>query len=159
MKLSLLQKAMLAIIGILFPILITFLITYRLNKEHVQETILAGITAIADGYEGQIYQFLERSKGRALDFSSDGFIRDQLMKINQGQKSAVEPLNQHLIKNKMPLDKTIQAIYIISINNRVASSTDPYSIGKYTFKIYLTCFIYSAYKNRFKINKTKNRGN
>ncbi|MBI3754047.1 MAG: cache domain-containing protein [Deltaproteobacteria bacterium] len=132
MRLSLLQKAILAVIVILLPIFITFLITYHLNKTQIEQGILEDLTFIAEGYEGQIYQFLEMSKRRVSDFSSDGFIRDQLKKISQGQKSAVEPLNQHLIKNKMPLDKSIQAIYIISLNNRVAASTDPFSVGKYT---------------------------
>lgn len=131
-RLSLFQKAALAVIVILLPIFITFLITYQLNKKQIKQGILEDLTLIAAGYETQIYQFLEMSKRRAMDFSSDGFIRDHLKNISRGQTSAVEPLNRHLIRNKMPLDKAIQAIYVISLNNRVAASTDRFSVGKYT---------------------------
>ncbi|MBI5892687.1 MAG: EAL domain-containing protein [Deltaproteobacteria bacterium] len=133
-RFSILQKTFLGVVIILIPILITFLITYNLIKEHLKKGVLNNITALAEVYEGQVYQFLDMTKGRALDFSSDGFIRESLQKIIDGQRndkiSAVEPLNEHLIKNKMSLDKTIYAIHVISLNGRITASTDKSAIGR-----------------------------
>lgn len=130
-RFSILQKTFLGVVIILIPILITFLVTYNLIKEHLKKAVLNNITALAEVYEGQVYQFLAMSKGRALDFASDGFIRESLQKIIQGQMNAIEPLNKHLAENKMPLDKTISDIYIISLDGRIVSAAlDRSKIGK-----------------------------
>ena len=55
----------------------------------MKQRILDTLTVIAEAYEGQIYQFLEKSKIRAQDFASDGFIRTQLQKAVRGNTSAI----------------------------------------------------------------------
>ena len=67
---------------------------------------------------------------RAQDFASDGFIRTQLQKAIHGNTSAFSKLNKHLIKNKIVLDKTINAVCILSLEGRVVASTDKAKIGK-----------------------------
>lgn len=130
-RFSILQKTFLGVVIILIPILITFLITYNLIREHLKKTVLNNITALAEVYEGQVYQFLAMSKGRALDFASDGFIRESLQEIIQGKTKASAELNEHLLKNKMILDKTIHDIYIISLDGRIVSAAlDRSKIGK-----------------------------
>src|SRR3989337_276706 len=104
-KLSLKSKALLGIIFVLLPILITFFIVYNQNRTYLKQHILDTLTVIAEAYEGQVYQFLERAKMRAQDFASDGFIRTQLQKVIHGNISVVSKLNKHLVKNKLVLDK------------------------------------------------------
>lgn len=126
---SLLHKALLALTALALPLLITFAYTYNLNKNILKKDALKNLTIIAEAYEGQVYQFIEMQRRRAQDFSSDGFIRDQLQKIVNGNKSAVSSLNSHLIKNKLPLDKFVHNIYIISPDGRIAASTHGTAIG------------------------------
>lgn len=129
-KLSLKKKALLGIIFVLLPIFITFLIVYNQNRTYLKQRILDTLTVIAESYEGQVYQFLEKAKMRAQDFASDGFIRTQLQKVVSGNVSAVSKLNKHLVKNKLPLDKTIYAIAILSLEGRVIASTYISEIGR-----------------------------
>ena len=129
-NLSLKSKALLGIIFVLLPIFITFLVVYNQNRVYLKQRILDTLTVIAESYEGQVYQFLEKAKTRAQDFSSDGFIRTQLQKVVRGNVSAVNKLNKHLVKNKLPLDKTIYAIAILSLEGRVIASTYVSEIGR-----------------------------
>ena len=129
-KLSLKDKALIGIIAILIPILITFVLVYSKNRIYLKNRVLDTLTVIAEAYEGQVYQFLERAKIRAQDFASDGFIRTQLQKAIHGNTSAINKLNKHLIKNKIVLDKTINTISILSLEGRVVASTNDAEIGR-----------------------------
>jgi len=128
-KFSLTRKAFLALFVILLPIVVTFIVTYRSNKELLRQGMLNDLTVIAELYERLIYQFIERSKQRALDFASDGFIGEKVREIINGNRHAVESLNDHLLKNKISLDKTIQVIHILSLDGHIIASTDNSVIG------------------------------
>src|SRR3989338_3649173 len=129
-KLSLKSKALLGIIFVLLPILITFFIVYNQNRAYLKQHILDTLTVIAEAYEGQVYQFLEKAKMRAQDFASDGFVRTQIQKAIHGNTSAMNKLNKHLIKNKLTLDKTINTINVLSLEGRVVASTNSAEIGR-----------------------------
>jgi len=124
LKLSLKEKAIIGIIATLVPILITFVLIYRQNRVYLKNRTLDTLTIIAEAYEGQVYQFLEMAKRRTHDFSSDGFIRTKLQEILHGNTSAIGELNEHLVKNKLVLDKTINVINILSLEGRVVASTN-----------------------------------
>src|SRR3972149_9469027 len=130
LNLSLKKKALIGIIIILLPIIITFLIVYNQNRVYLKQRILDTLTVIAEAYEGQVYQFLEKAKTRAQDFASDGFIRTHLQKAIHGNTSTSNKLNKHLVKNKLSLDKTINTINILSLEGRVVSSTNSAEIGR-----------------------------
>jgi len=127
---SLLAKALAAVIVVLLPILIGFAVMYHKNSVYLRQRILDAITVMSEAYEGQVYQFLELFKRRAQDFSSDGFIENQLQKIDNGNPHAAKALSEHLVKNKIVLDKAIHTINVISSDGRVVASTDHADIGK-----------------------------
>jgi PAS domain S-box-containing protein len=129
-KLSLKSKALLGIIVVLLPILITFFIVYNQNRAYLKQRILDTLTVIAEAYEGQVYQFLEKAKVRTQDFASDGFIRTQIQKTLRGNASAMNKLNKYLVKNKLALDKTINTINVLSLEGRVMASTNSAEIGR-----------------------------
>jgi diguanylate cyclase (GGDEF)-like protein/PAS domain S-box-containing protein len=122
-------KALIAIVIMLLPITVTFFWDYAKNKAAFEEHVLSEVTVIAELSEGLVYQFLEMSKRRAVDFSSDGFIRDSLSLIVKGDTSKVSALNDHLVRNKISLDDTISAIYVVSLSGLVVSSTDYAALG------------------------------
>ncbi|MBI5826597.1 MAG: response regulator [Deltaproteobacteria bacterium] len=127
-SISLFHKALLAVALLLLPILITFLHGYRNNREFLKKHILDDLTVIAGVYEGQVYQFLEMSRRRVQDFSSDGMIRNALEGASKGRAGS-RSLSEYLVRNKLVLDKTIKRIDVITLDGRVAASTDPGRIG------------------------------
>lgn len=124
MKLSLSKKALLSILIILLPVIASFFIGYISTKTNIEKHILDDLIVLTEAYEGQVYQFLEMSKRRVEDFASDGFIRERLKTALHGNKSAVNELNEYLAKNKEPIDKTIHAIHLVSLDGRIVASTD-----------------------------------
>ncbi|HHT9114546.1 MAG TPA: hypothetical protein ACFYD0_14645, partial [Candidatus Wunengus sp. YC65] len=129
-KLSLKEKAFIGVVAILIPILITFVLIYSKNKVYLKNRVLDTLTVIAEAYEGQVYQFLEKAKIRAQDFASDGFIRTHLQKAIHSNTSTSNKLNKHLVKNKLSLDKTINTINILSLEGRVVASTNNAEMGR-----------------------------
>ncbi|MBI5253641.1 MAG: PAS domain S-box protein [Euryarchaeota archaeon] len=114
----------------LVPIALVGYSSYSANKESLEKQVLDDLALVAEAYEGHVYHFSELAKRRTEDFSSDGYIRDSLEKIVKGDPSAAKNLNSHLLKNKMPLDKTIHGINVIDLSGRVVASTDEREIGK-----------------------------
>lgn len=127
---SLSQKAFLALVALFLPVVITIFAGYRSNNEYLQKLVLNDFDVMADGFERLIYQFLDMNQRRVQDFASDGFISEQMNKIIKGDNKAVKSLSEHLIKRKLPLNKTIHSIYVINLKGIVVASTDPSSIGK-----------------------------
>lgn len=130
MKLSLKEKAVIGIIAVVIPILITFALVYGKNRIYLKSRVLHILSVIAESYEGQVYQFLEKGKIRAQDFASDGFIRTYLQKALRGNTTAISKLNKHLVRNKLSLDGTINTINILSMDGRVVASTKSSEMGK-----------------------------
>ncbi|MEK7313384.1 MAG: PAS domain-containing protein, partial [Deltaproteobacteria bacterium] len=114
---------------VLLPIVITFVVGYSRNKTYMKKEALNDVVALAEVYEGLVYQFLEMNKRRAADFASDGFVRDSLKRIVKGDKSVVSVLNAHLLRNKLPLDNTLRSIHVMDRFGRVVASTDKNAIG------------------------------
>ncbi|MCR4288200.1 MAG: cache domain-containing protein, partial [Deltaproteobacteria bacterium] len=129
-NLKLFHKAAIALGIILLPLFIAFLTGYIRNKAHFEENILHDMTGTSDLYEALIHQFIEKTKDRAEDFSSDGHIRAELEKILNGKKGLSGPLGTYLSRNKLPLDKTISRICVISGSGIVVASTDSRTVGQ-----------------------------
>ena len=86
---------------------------------------------ISDSIEGQVWAYLDSVKSRTVDFSSDGFIRDKLKEISETRSpGSIAELNDHLIKNKKPIDDTLLNILITDINGIVVGATDLEELGK-----------------------------
>lgn len=104
----------------------------NISKEALNEEISNGVLRLAEAKEGQIFAYLDSIESKTIDFSSDGFIRDSLEKINKGedQIQIVAALNIHLKENKQSLDETITGILIADLNGKVVASTDEDEIGE-----------------------------
>mgnify|MGYP001611564553 CR=1 FL=1 len=128
-RLTLLKKALIFFSILLIPAGLIYVFAYFQNKKTLERYVLEDLAQLAEAYEGQVFQFLEMAKKRAVDFSSDGFIREQLAgAMKKGGPSAA--LNEHLAKNKLSLDKSIRSIHVLTLNGRVVASTEASSIGK-----------------------------
>ena len=109
----------------LIPISIITALYYLNARSTVEQQTLSWLTAIAESKKTHTQSFLDSKKGRVVDFSSDGFIRDILEKIAiKGTKSdAVSALKRHLKLNKKSLDSQITSIAVLDINGVVVAST------------------------------------
>ena len=131
MKPSLFKKILVAIIVILLPIIVSFIYIYHHDKQYLIDNIQKELTVIANAYEGQIYQFLEMSRGRVNDFATDGIIREHFQNIAEGRESGDKFLVDYLIKHKKSIDKSIHSISLMTFDGRILVSTDRSRIGKY----------------------------
>ncbi len=126
---SILQKALLAVAVMLLPVIITFTVTYVKSSRHIKRFAVDDLTVMAEAFEGQVYQFLEMSRRRARDFSSDRNIGDMASRLASGDGSAAGPLARYLTENKLPLEKNIIRICVISLDGVVLASTDASHVG------------------------------
>jgi len=124
---SLSKKTLLSLFIILLPIVVVTAYNYQHNRMLLIEKIKGELNVIADAFEVQVYQFLEMNKRRAEDFASDGFIRDETVRISKG--APAHALNAHLSRNKLPLDSTVRAIVITEPGGRVIASTKESLLG------------------------------
>ena len=114
----------------LVPLLIVGTISYFYGKKIAIEKLFNHLVSENDLRKEHIKTFLSAKKGRTIDFSSDGFIRDITKKIVNGiepshsREKDIEKLNYHLIRNKVPLDEDIIEIFIVDLNGRVISSSN-----------------------------------
>ncbi len=114
----------------LVPLLIVGMISYFYGKKIAVEILFDHFVSENDLRKEHIKTFLSAKKGRTIDFSSDGFIRDITKKIVNGiepsyyREKDIEKLNGHLLKNKVPLDEDIIEIFIVDLNGRVISSSN-----------------------------------
>lgn len=125
-KFSLLKKALTATALILLPILITFVVSYGKNRELLEKHLLEDLSLISDGFEGQVYQFIEMARRRSVDFATDGSI---ISVLKSGAASS-SGLSEHLTNNKLPIDSQIHAIAVISSTGTVVASTDAALAGQ-----------------------------
>ena len=118
------------IVGLtLVAIVANGLIDFRLSQNHLQAQTLENLVLVVDLQEGQVLNYLDKLKDRTTDFSSDGFIREELKKILAGDRQAVTDLSRHLLENKQSLDPLIFGIHIMDINGKVVASSRGTEIG------------------------------
>ena len=115
----------------LIPIFVITTVYYLNAKSALKNQILQKLTAITESKKIHTLTFMKAKRGRTIDFSSDGFIRDSLETIAQRgtQSYAVSNLNRHLKANKKLIDPQIKEIVIIGPDGIVASSTNQRVIG------------------------------
>lgn len=107
-----------------------FLLGY--SEESLKKQAFEDLTVLAEAEKGFILTFLEHIKGRVVDFSSDGLIRDYTEKIITAKsqpKDIANALNIHLRNNKQSVDPMIQGILVVDVSGKIIASTDEKEIG------------------------------
>src|SRR4030067_3874651 len=99
---SILHKALLAVVVTLLPVIITLAVTYINSSKHIKRFAVDDLTVMAEAFEGQVYQFIEMSRRRARDFSSDRTIRDLTTALVSGDGCVAAPLSGYLFANILP---------------------------------------------------------
>jgi PAS domain S-box-containing protein len=105
-----------------------FFYTYKTVKKNIFDQL----EIAADELKKRVYVFLDGKRGRIIDFSSDGFIRDCTEEItNRGDRIQhyTDRLNTHLAINKQPLDPDILTVFVVDLDGKIISSTETGQIG------------------------------
>ncbi len=106
---------------------------YFYTYKTVKKNIFDQLEIAADELHKHVCIFLDGKRGRIIDFSSDGFIRDCTEKITRRDERAqqcTDKLNAHLTVNKQPLDPDILIMFVVDLDGRVISSTEVDQIGR-----------------------------
>ncbi|MFQ5686953.1 MAG: ATP-binding protein [Candidatus Scalindua sp.] len=117
----------------LIPISVIVSVYYFSARKVLKQQINEKMIAIAESKKLHVDTFLKAIESRAVDFSSDGFIRSNLGTINREgflKKLSVINLNKHLKNNKQPLDPDITGITILNKFGMVAASTVKSAVGE-----------------------------
>ena len=119
----------------LIPISVGTTANYLNARRALKRQITQDLTAVAEGRKAHVVAFLEAKKGRTVDFSSDGFIRDRLEEISAEESLTLKKdistgLNAHLLSNKKPLDPYIEGIEVVDMDGRVVAATHETMLGQ-----------------------------
>ncbi len=120
----------------IIPLAVLGYLCYGFAKQMLKKQAIEDLALTAEAKEGHLYSFMDAVKGRATDFSSDGFIRDSAEILqrpvmeSQSCKRAQKALHIHLTRNKKPLDETIRLISVVDLNGNVIASTNETLIGQ-----------------------------
>lgn len=120
------------ILAISFPILVlvasSVIILYSFAglEEILTARIHSHLETTARAKADQVEIFLQGKKDRAVDFSSDGFIKNSLYKIKNDIdiEETTEALTRHLIINKLPVDKYFLEVFVLDTKGIIVSSTN-----------------------------------
>lgn len=123
------------VFGTIFLTISVSVFYFLLNntEKAFKEQISEDLTVLAETQEGYVLLFLEHVKGRAIDFSSDGLVRNYAEEIVNSEKSSKEissAFSAHLKNNKQSIDETIKGILVFDLNGTVIASSDEKEIGK-----------------------------
>ena len=116
----------------LIPIASITTIYYLNARKVLKEHTLTWMKEIAEARRSHVLAFMDANNGRTVDFSSDGFIRDSLEKINNNEEKQETAINlsRHLSVNKKSLDHYILSIAVVNLRGKVVASTDKEWIGE-----------------------------
>lgn len=113
------------------PLAIFGSIYVRNEEERIVSDTFSKLALLAESKETVILEYFKDIAQRTMDFSSDGFIRDETARIVRGGSAERgEALSRHLLVNKKPLEPTLAGIFILNENGIIIASTDPKDIGR-----------------------------
>lgn len=118
-------------IGIAPVFLIGFL-SIKSAESALYREVSEGLLRFVESKEGQVFAYLYSIETRAIDFSSDGFIRNNFKNIiNEiDEEENKISLTEHLIKNKKSLDNSIVGISISDLNGEILVATSEGETGR-----------------------------
>lgn len=124
-----------ALFGTIFLTISVSIFYFLLNgaENTLKKQISEDLTVLAETQEGYVLLFLEHAKGRVIDFSSDGLVRNYTEEIVNSEKSFKETssaFSAHLKNNKQTIDKTIKGILVFDIGGTVIAASDEEEVGQ-----------------------------
>ena len=113
----------------IIPMLLVSALSFYGAQKSLREASLNDLRALAAAKKIAVLEYLSGKKGRAIDFASDGFIRDQAELITKSADTrekilASRLLNSHLKINKKPLDEEIVEIRALDLKGGIIATSE-----------------------------------
>jgi len=113
----------------IFPLLLLSKLFFIGSEYALKKSTLAQLSMGAEYKVGEIHLFLETLKTNTTDFASDGFIKNELIKITN-KLNDEQNLNDHLKRNKLPTQSELMFIDVANTHGFIVASTLASRIGK-----------------------------
>ena len=113
--------------------LITGAVVFVRTKAIIKNFIFNELGYFIQDVDARIDLFIEAKKGRALDFCSDGIIKDGLTYYDPDDKDVdklIQEINYHLAKNKVTLDAQLEDTLILNLKGKAIFSNNEENTGK-----------------------------
>ncbi len=124
MKLSIIFMISFLLVSLVVALIIGGYSIY-LHNNHLIEEVHDDIEYIAKNSAKQVNLFLEGEKQRAVDFASDGFIKNSLKELKTNPSEEVmKKLSEHLINNKIVVDESFYEVMVLDANGKVVATTN-----------------------------------
>jgi diguanylate cyclase (GGDEF)-like protein/PAS domain S-box-containing protein len=127
------KKIFIVILGVTVAFLISgFSFSYYLSLRRIRGEIYNHLETAVQSRKHHVETFIEMMKGRMVDFSSDGYIRNCLSDLNakRGGGCTPEDLTNHLTKNKLPAIEELVDVFALDARGNILASTDQRHIGQ-----------------------------
>ncbi len=126
------RKFSIVILGVTVAFLVSgFSLSYYLSLRRIRDEIYNHLETAVQSRKHHIETFIEMMKGRMVDFSSDGYIKNCLsdLSVNRGGGCTSEDLTRHLTQNKLPAIKELVEVFTLDARGDVFASTEKKNIG------------------------------
>lgn len=119
------------------PVLVIGYIYFSNFKKVSERHTLNNLEIFAEYKQEKLKLYLAELHTRALDFASDGFLRDSLERFQRVENRAtiIAGARNHLVANKQNIDDRVLSIDLINRDGEVVVSTDNTRVGQRTAAI------------------------
>ncbi|GEM_PF-1651878 len=123
--LTLIHKVLIAFLIILVPIFIAISALFVQQRNELQKELFGTLERVADEREAYVLLYIEMSKTRIQDFSTDDYIVSALEDITD-RESAGKALSDYIARYKLPLIRGMYRLSVVTAaDGLVMASTDP----------------------------------
>ena len=127
------KKFSIVILGVTVAFLVSgFSFSYYISIYRIKDEIYNHLKTAVQSRKHHIETFIDMVKGRMVDFSSDGYIRNCLsdLSANGGGGCSLEDLTRHLTLNKLPALKEAVEVFVLDARGYILASTDEKAAGQ-----------------------------
>ena len=115
----------------LVPMLTIGYLSFLSSQNAMEDQYFNSLTAIAEGRESTLIQYLRAKEGRVADFASDHALHEDIEGIEEGGE--IETLSKQLseyLEIKRSMDPTIYETFILNTEGMIIASTNQDVIGQ-----------------------------
>lgn len=130
---GLMRKLIVLLLGVsVIPVVIIGVLGFQFGKQALHDQIVESYTAIAEGREATIIQFLNEKKMLVEAMAADAFIEESVhdLGVKRGKSGLATKLSAYLTDKKLPVDRSVATILVMGLDGKVIAATSTSEIGR-----------------------------
>lgn len=123
---GLMRKLIMLLLGVsVIPVLIVGMLGFQFGKQALNDQIIESYTAIAEGRESTIIQYLDSKRILNESMAADQFIEEKVQNLVSAaaNKESSDKLVEYLKVKKMTMDQSIIEMLVVGMDGKVIAST------------------------------------